>query len=234
MDAFQRWDYIPESMFDVHLNDCEQIEFDKLLTSIRTIRDKTPTEKAFAYQELLVFNKSGKKTPIFWCFNNWAEPYLLARQLPVDQPLIAVHSPHGHEANWCKKARYTDPLAKKYVKSASELFSSYDFIIGGNCQGAPIAESAAIQIAQEQGIYPQLITIDYTQKRYYQGPILMIFGSESPFNPFSYKKDPIPFWQKKLKSFQWKFLNTTHGSYFREPTIIRFKDYVSETAKDIS
>ncbi|WP_027184985.1 hypothetical protein [Desulfovibrio inopinatus] len=227
MDAFRRWAHIPEKMFDVDLHQDEQVEFEGVLSLIRNMRDQSSVNKALSHDELLVFNRFGEKKPIFWCFNNWAEPYLFAYQLDENQPLIAAQSPHGVEKSWVKKARYTEPLAKRYLESATQLFNRQDFIYCGNCQGAPVVESMCIQLSRQCGIFPQLITIDYIAKRRYQGPILMLFGSESPFNPFNYERDPLPYWKKRLKSFQWKHLHGPHGTYLKEPTIVLLKEIVS-------
>lgn len=226
MDAFQRWDYIPETLFDVELDTTEQIEFDKVLSSILTARDRSPVRRAAVHDDLLIFNESGLKPPIVWCFNNWSEPYLLAYQLDSDQPLVAAQSPHEHEPRWVKKARFTEPLAKAYLESALKIYSGRDLILGGNCQGAPIAESMSIQIASRFHSFPRLITVDYIPKRAYSGDTLMLYGRDSPFNPFLYQRDPVRYWQGRLKSFGWGFLNTTHGSYFREPTIVHLTEYI--------
>ena len=219
LDAFQRWDYIPETMFEVALSEDEKVEFDGILNCIRNNRDRSPLNNALSFCELLVFNRYGKQKPIFWCFNNWAEPYLIYHQLPKDRPLIAANSFNGSEQRWLKKARYTEPIAQRYLSSVKSLFKLRDFIIIGNCQGAPIAESMAIQLAENYDIYSQLITLDYIPKRQYQGPILMLFGKKSPYNPFLYDTDPLCYWRERLTSFRWAFLEATHGTYFREPTI---------------
>ncbi len=226
MDAFQRWSYIPETLFDVELDEAERPEFDRVLTSIRTARDRSPSHRAAPHDEILIFNESGSKPPIVWCFNNWSEPYLLAYQLDSDQPLVATESPHAHEPRWVKKARFTEPLAKTYLDSVLKIYDGRDLIIGGNCQGAPIAESMSIQMASRFHSFPRLITVDYVPKRAYSGDTLMLFGHESPFNPFLHQRDPVKYWEGRLKSFGWGFLQVTHGSYFLEPTILQLKDYI--------
>lgn len=48
---------------------------------------------------------------------------------------------------------------------------------------------------------------------------MMFFGDESPFNPFRYERDPIPYWRERLNTFHWIELRAKHGTYFKEPTI---------------
>jgi len=227
MDPFQRWNYIPETMFDVHLPKEEKAEFKSLLKSLRKTCRKSVAIKPKRYDDLLLFNKSGSKPPIFWCFNNWAEPHLLAHQLSNDQPLIAAHSLHMHEDRWLRKARYTEPLANHYLESALRIVGEQEFTIGGNCQAGPIAESFAIQLAQNSGRYSKLVTLDYIPRRSYQGPTLMLFGSNSLYNPFLREDlDPASYLKQRLRSFKWEFLDASHGSYFREPTVTKLKNHI--------
>ena len=230
MDAFRRWFHIPETLFDIDLAPEEKPEFEALLSAIRDRRDLIPARRAERHQELLIFNRGGSKPPIFWCFNNWAEPQLLAYQLDSDQPLIAAQSLHEHEDRWVKKARYTEPLARRYLDGVRELFGDQIPLLGGNCQGAPVAESMAIQLAEQTGAEPRLVTLEYMPKRQYQGPILMLFGETSVFNPFRYERDPIPYWERRLKTYKWAFLPAMHGGYFREPGIKTLAAHVLQQA----
>jgi hypothetical protein len=219
MDAYERWDYIPEQLLDPVLTEFHQAEFAGIWAKIMEGKKRISRSAGREVGDLLLLNEKGERPPIFWCFNNWAEPVLLARALGADQPVYAMHSFQSYTERWVQKGSYMEALAKTYVDNVLAITGGTSAVFGGNCQGAPIAESMAIQISNTHKIFPKLITLDYIPKRFYQGPLCMMFGRESPFNPFLSGGDPMADWQEKLTQFSWSTIEAGHGGYFREPAI---------------
>ncbi|MEP4957715.1 MAG: hypothetical protein ABJU19_00185 [Roseobacter sp.] len=181
-----------------------------------------------AVGDFLAWNTSGKKPPLFWCFNSWAEPFLLAHHLDENQPLYAMSSFNGATEKWRFKTKYMEPLARRYIESVRKVKGSSKLLIGGNCQGAPIAESMAIQMSEGAASPPYLLSIDYIGKRAYRGKRFMLFGRESIFNPFLSERDPIKFWNERNSQCSWDFLAGQHGSYFLEPNVQTLAKFIAE------
>jgi len=226
MNAYRLWDHIPETLFDQVLGDEESTVFEGFLGLIATGRNRVARRTGTSANDLLVFNQDGSRPPLCWCFNNWAEPVLLAHQLDRDQPLYAMHSLHAVTENWQLKARYNEPIASRYLDALDAHTDRRDLVFGGNCQGAPVAESMAIQYAQRTGRHPLLVTLDYIPRRWYRGSMFTIFGKDSYFNPFLCAGDPLAFFAERHSRFSMGILDAAHGHYFREPGIGMLKGVI--------
>lgn len=218
-DALNLWDYVPDEMLEPTLCDSDQVEFDQIYAGIVQARERVASHAHARSGELLAWNENGSRPPLFWCFNNWVEPVLLAHQLSPEQPLYAMHSFHSFTERWLFKGRFTEALANRYLDSVAQVAGSGPVMFGGNCQGAPVAESMAVQLSERSDVTPLLITLDYIAKRAYRGPRIMLFGEHSEFNPFRMGPEPLSYWQGRQGHFAWAILNAAHGGYFREPTV---------------
>lgn len=218
-NPYNRWNFLPAKLRETGLTQLEEIEFKGTFGRIITGRERVIHRAPTHVGDLLAWNINGDLPPLFWCFNNWAEPFLLAAKLPENQPLFALHSFHGYTENWGEKGRLNEALAHRYLDSVKKVADGNRLIFGGNCQGGPIAESLAIQYERYFEEQPFLVTLDYIGKRPYQGDRVLIFGEKSNFNPFQIGHDPIPYWKEKHAKFSWYILTGAHGSYFREPQI---------------
>lgn len=228
LNAYDRWGYIPKVVRHFVLTENEQIEFDAGIERLLFERNKVAKFAEYASGELLGFNCSAVTPLIFWCFNNWSEPLLLNRQLPEHQPLCAAVSSHALTEKWRLKRRFHEHLVSRYLQILEEREVLHPkMIIGGNCQGAPVAESLAIRIKATKGFEPLLITLDYVPRKLYDGPMFMMFGRFSAFNPFNSDIDPIPLWHQRDGDWGIGILNETHGKYFREPTLFELRDYIT-------
>jgi len=177
------------------------------------------------YSNMLIINHQSKKIPIFWCFNSWAEPLIFSKKISNDQPLYAMHSFNGYTDNVKLRLRLHDHMVSHYSYLIKELSSN--FILIGNCQGAALVESMAIYLQKRFNISPLLITIDYIPEQYYTGAFLMLFGKNSPFNPFKNMNNFLELCNSKLGNFTWGFINATHGGYFFEPAIDEIYKYIT-------
>ncbi len=169
---------------------------------------------------LTLFNEGGGRTPIFWCFNHYAEPVLLAARLGADQPLYAMHSFQGILVEGDEKRRHGPALARLYAEEIRAITGSAPILIGGNCQSAPIIEIAARTIAAGRARAPLLMMLESEPARTYDGPLLMLFGDRSErYNPFLRRGDPVARWRSRHPEFAWGIVRGAHGTYFREPGV---------------
>ena len=227
MDAYNQWNHIPQRIrfFDLSADEWEL--FHDGVANLAKERGRVEKVGGVARGDFLVFNEHGALPAIHWCYNNWGEPLLLARQLASDQPLYSMHSVHGFSEKWRIKTRFHEHLVTRYLEYLERAGNIREpMIIGGNCQGAPVAESLAIRIYEQLDISPLLITLDYVPRRKYTGTMVMLFGKNSMFNPFNTDIDPLPIWRSNHGDFGWGILNASHGQYFREPAIIQLKYFI--------
>nr|WP_321526730.1 hypothetical protein [uncultured Cohaesibacter sp.] len=219
VDVFTLWDYIREEISLAPLSNEEQAKLDLICTNIMWQRERVAKFAHTQCGDLLVWNPDGALPPLCWCFNDWSEAMLFSRKLSPQQPFYACHSMHAITVEWLAKMHFNDPLAKRYLDSMEGIIADKPVLFGGNCQGAPIAESMAQQQANRSGPMPFLITLDYIGRRSGVWPRLMLFGKQSRFNPFDNGHDPLPYWQERGKHFAWATLSVGHGQYFKEPNI---------------
>ncbi len=218
--AFDLWNYVPRRMRPTEIRPDDQAEFDGIMAHLARDRQRAALKAGCISRSFLAFNTGGTRRPLIWCFNNWAEPHLLVAQLSRDIPLYAFVSLHHYTPRWGLKTRFNDPLARILLEDIQALVLGPDLVLGGNCQGAPIMESVALQLDQHNGPLPDLITLDYTPRRAYRGPYTLLFGQNSRFNPLRDHPDPLSDWrlqgmQPRLRMIE----NATHGTYFRSPNI---------------
>lgn len=231
-DAYKRWSYVPNKMLPETLSPGPAAEFEDIYAAILAEKNRASKHAPSAVGDFLAWNTEGKKPPLFWCFNSWAEPFLLANHLDENQPLYAMGSFSGITDKWRLKTKFNEPLAKRYIESVRQVKGASSFLIGGNCQGAPIAESIAIQMMDDAGVSPYLLSIDYIGKRTYRGQRFMLFGRESGFNPFLSTRNPIEFWSERNSEYSWDFLEGKHGTYFLEPNVQKLAEFISEKSRE--
>lgn len=233
-NAYSKWSYVPNELLTAAPSPEDALEFEEIYAAILAQKDRASKLAPSAVGDFLAWNTSGTNPPVFWCFNTWAPPYLLARHLNKNQPLYAMCSFNGATNNWRLKTKYTELLAKRYIESFKQVKGVSNFVIGGNCQGAPIAESMAIQLMKSAGHSPYLLSVDYIGKRAYRGKRLMLFGRDSSFNPFLTERNPIAFWEERQAQFSWDFLEGEHGSYFLEPNVQILASFIEEKSREMA
>ena len=189
---------------------------------------KIPQEIYTLDDLILGFNKDGKKSPIYWCFNNWAEAVFLSRSLGADQPLFALKSTHGFKNGSANKKVYTNSLAVMYAKNILKNHEHGPIFIGGNCQAGPISEAVAHYLIPKVDKKPILITLEHQPFYFYPGHLVMLFGGASEkYNPFLHDENPIPTWEKKYSSYSWGIIkDAPHGKYFIDPFVLKLVAYI--------
>lgn len=200
-----------------------QVIFDLLAESVKSIRDGICGRRG----PFALFNETGTKPPLFWCFNNWAEPAFLSRRLNPDQPLIAMRSLHKIiQGKQNKRANVLD-VAREYAGLMQHWLDDRPIVVGGNCQAAPIAEAIVHELLSSVQKKSLLITLEHVPFYSYPGDVLMLFGAQSEkFNPFARGEDPVPGWTALHSRPAWGFINAGHGKYFVEPGVDELAGYI--------
>lgn len=209
---------------------------DEFLDICRVIRqsfNRVPPELAQQDELSLRFAPSGKRVPIFWCFNSWSEPILLSNRLGPDQPITAMCSLHGIVRGKATKMAHSQTLSKLYGDLLLEAVpDDTPILIGGNCQAAPIAEAMAHHVIAQSGRVPLLMLLEHVPFYCYPGSLLMLFGNQSPkYNPFLRGPDPRQRWSAQHRRAAWGFLNGQHGRYFVDPALQDLTRYLLTTTE---
>jgi hypothetical protein len=179
------------------------------------------------------FNHEGKRSPIFWCFNNWIEPISLSKQLHAEQELVAMHSIHGIMNGKDTKAANLKTIKNLYAEGIIERAGKHPITVGGNCQGGQVAEAVAHEILARTNVAPLLVLLEHQPQYAYPGHVVMLFGSQSEkYNPFLSGVDPLPRWQALHRSFAFHILEGKHGSYFGDPAIGELAIIIQEATAD--
>lgn len=227
MSAYNKWGHVNKVVRFFDLSEHDKFIFSQGLEKCQTDKQKIQRVIGNSLDDMLSINSAGENSPLFWCFNNWGEPAILAKYLSSSTPLYAMHSSHGFTELWREKTRFHEALVTRYLKTLiKNNLVQNKMVIVGNCQGAPFAESLAIRINKDFGFWPLLISLDYIPQKNYQGQQVLLYGSASHFNPFLTDIDPIPIWQNHLGDFAWAFLDAGHGSYFKNPTVVNLVELV--------
>ena len=173
------------------------------------------------HPESLLFqmNSRGVCQPLFWCLQGFAELEQLAKHLGDDQPVYALRS--GHQV-----MEYTsenvEALAGHYAGEILRADPVGPYLLGGNCQGSIIMLSIARRL-QRAGKGITLLTVLEQQAGAHPpfvGPVSLLFGSESPFNPYRDFRNPELGLRKlfpQLMSID--LIPARHGHFFEEPHI---------------
>ncbi len=218
--AFDLWDHVPTGMRPTRVEPSDKETYAAILEKWAQDRNRAAEIRGTVIGSFLAINPQGTKPPLIWCFNNWAEPHLFQEYLPKDQPLFAFCSFSGYTDSWPLKTRFNDPLARMILLELDALALQHPLVLAGNCQGAPIVESIALQIEERGGPLPQLITLDYAPRRRYKGPYRLFFGELSRFNPFNESGDPIALWRERgMRPTATILKGANHGKYFRKPVV---------------
>mgnify|MGYP000556471260 CR=1 FL=1 len=227
-DAFNRWQYVPTELVERADGPAERELLASALEKLAADKQRAAKVQGTVARSFLAINSDASGPPLFWCFNNWSEPHLLAAQLPSNIPLYAFVSTHLYVEDWKVKGRLIDSISKMLIEDFDALGLSVD-TLGGNCQGAPIAESIAIQMRASKRHAPRLITLDYAPRRAYRGPYTLVFGEKSRFNVFNDCDDPVSLWRQRGMQPDIRVIEDGHhGRYFLKPAIHDLAAIISE------
>ena len=164
---------------------------------------------------LRILNPNGTRPPLIWCFNASFEFPALAKALGPDQPLIGLRSLNT-VVNFLKKLPQEDAdIAETYARLLQEATDLTDFWVGGNCQGAAVAEDLACSLSYEGKNALGLFLMEWTPISPWPGACHLAFGQQSQdYNPFLRGEEPWPLWNSMYPQVSCGFLTGAHGAYF--------------------
>lgn len=167
----------------------------------------------------LVFgrNTEGPGTPIFWCFQGYAEFSELARFLGPDQPLYGMRSGHLVMDN---SPQNVDRLAACYAAEMIEIRREGSFIVGGHCQAARIAFQIARRLEEEGRAVSLLCLQEQTVPMAYSGRTALFLGERSLVSATHYFDDVDRCWQPFLTGpVSVNAIPGDDGRFFKQPNV---------------
>ncbi|AOW99810.1 hypothetical protein BJP34_10410 [Moorena producens PAL-8-15-08-1] len=162
-------------------------------------------------------NTNGSKQPLFWCLQGFRELTQLAKYLGFDQPIYGMRS--GHLI-----MKYTQKniqaLAAHYLGEILAVEPDGPYLLGGNCQSASIIFEIAQQLISQGKTVTLLCLVERFIPRPYPGPIALLFGRQSKFNPYKFFRNPELGWSKFYPGELYvDLVPGRHGEFFNEPKI---------------
>jgi acyl-CoA synthetase (AMP-forming)/AMP-acid ligase II/acyl carrier protein len=167
----------------------------------------------------LVFGKNtdGSATPIFWCFQGYAEFSELARFLGPDQPLYGMRSGHLVMEN---TPQNVDMMAACYAAEILDIGVDGPVVVGGHCQAARIAFQIARRL-QEHGRPVSLLCLqEQTVPMAYSGRVALFLGEGSLVSPTHYFEDVDRCWRPFFSGpVSVNAITGEDGRFFKQPNI---------------
>ena len=166
---------------------------------------------------LFTLNSEGTKPGLFWCFQSYFEHRQLAAKLGPDQPVHGMRS--GHLIMEYEDRNVTS-LAAYYASEIVQVQPEGPLFIGGNCQGAIIAQAIASHLEDLNRSVALLLLMEARRFRLYPGPVALLFGRQSHFNPYRSRRNPETTFAACFPGgFAVSFIEGAHGHFFREENV---------------
>jgi len=170
-------------------------------------------------------NLSGRRTPIFWCFNSPAkEMGGLVQHLNPDQPLYGMYS-----GGWLfpKTDEIYAKITRFYADEIVSLVPEGPYIIGGNCGGSMVALRIARLLIDGGRKVEKICLLEHSrdilnddagQKLLHETeiPVLLMYGKQSKLVAYRAMRWGLPGWRKpfrRVPSVEW--VSGSSGKYFR-------------------
>jgi|GEM_PF-5368420 len=114
-------------------------DLSKLIQAQVKLTKHWPGEPIDAYGIVRVINPTGQRLPIVWVFNAMHEPAALSSAFGSDQPLYLLRSLNQILKTSSDRHESSRHLASYYAEKLQSVLAQNIALVGGNCQGAPIA-----------------------------------------------------------------------------------------------
>lgn len=129
---------------------------------------------------------------LFWCFQGGEEFVALAQHLPRSVPVHGMRSGHLVDRDVYRNPALLHGVAALYAAEMLALQPTGPFRLGGNCQGALIANAIAWQLLAHGRQVARLILMEGSVAsiqrgvlRWDAGEVVLLYGAQSHFNPFA-------------------------------------------------
>lgn len=234
LEMLTLYEYSTPSVLAEHLmqasNDIKKIPKSQSIDSIfdkqRLLVSSWKGQQSQPDSFLFTLNEDGMHSRLFWCFQGYEEFRELSVQLGEQQPITGMRS--GHLI-----MQYTDEdieaLASRYAMEMMQLQPSGVFMIGGNCQGAIIAEATARALIDSGRLVALLILMEYSDFKPYDGKVSLIFGRESHLNPFKDDANPRTLFDQRLsRGYTIDLIDGAHGQFFSKNNLSSLSKVLTE------
>jgi aryl carrier-like protein len=190
----------------------DQVNFSYLLGQQKTLVRTWQGVRIHPESLIMGHHVSGKRPPLFWCFQGFEEMKALSAALGNDQPLYGMRSGHLIIK---PDSPYIADFAVAYSDEILRINSASPLILGGNCQGAYMALEVA-RVLQKRGIsIARFFMMEADIPVQVNFPVSLIFGRESVLNPFQHGNNPEMSWNNRFVSYTFDFCNGPHGKFFK-------------------
>lgn len=154
----------------------------------------------------------GAKQQLFWCFQGGHELTALAEALAPD---IRVHGMRSAYLLVDDVKSQITALASHYFNEIQTLHPTGSLLIGGNCQGGPIAHSLAELLLNAGREVTHLVLMEQANILPYSKSVGYIFGAESFLHPESrYENEAFSFQNLCDETYRQGYqLDTTRGGH---------------------
>lgn len=156
-------------------------------------------------------NIAGSRPPLFWCFQGYEEFANFAAALGPDQPLYGMRSGHLVVAT---SAEIHLHLAINYAEDLQSLGLPGPLFLGGNCQGALLAQKIAQILTAAGRPVSLLIGLNPFIFSPYSGRTALIVGQYDCTNPFLRFHDAEAVARANLPHCSMDILPSEHGRIF--------------------
>jgi amino acid adenylation domain-containing protein len=151
-----------------------------LLHKLQSYTGSWQGERLFADSFVVGLNREGRRTPMFWVFQDRDEFLQLAKHLGPDQPLYGMRSCVRIVDIKDHSTEIIETVVNRYLWEILALPVKAPFFVGGNCQGGIIALALARRLKQI-GRTPLLLILmewAFSFGRYTE-PTLLLYGDPS-------------------------------------------------------
>lgn len=133
---------------------------------------------------------------MFWCFQAAHEFQGLAEDLSSISRVSGMRSGHLTDVDIYSNPALLHQIAQLYFQEIIELQPTGPYCIGGNCQGAILANAIAWQLVAHGAEVKPLIMMETSLKSIldfgirWNGALALLYGKESRMNPFRHHNIP--------------------------------------------
>lgn len=156
-------------------------------------------------------NIAGSRPPLFWCFQGYEEFANFSRALGPDQPLYGMRS--GHMVVAASSEIYLH-LALAYAAEIRSLGLPGPLLLGGNCQGALLAQKMAEILTVAGDPVSLLVSLNPFLFAPYAGRTAIIVGQHDVTNPLTRFHDADAVLRANLPQSTVDTLPYEHGKLF--------------------